>query len=219
MKEVLFYAPVCRGIFFGVITLQQKKVNIRKLCTIGIMSGLGALLMFFEFPVPALMPPFIKMDFSELPALLTAFAFGPLSGAAVCFIKNILHLFAGQSMGIGELSNFILGAVFTLTAGVIYKHGKTRKSALIGCLTGSAAMAVFSVFSNYFVIYPLYIKVLGFTMDAIVGMYREILPSAGSLFTALLIFNLPFTFIKGIIDSIFCFIIYKPLSPVMKGKR
>lgn len=196
----------------------KSKQDIRKLCVIAVMSALGAILMFLEFPIPALIPPFIKFDFSEVPALVTTFAFGPLSGVAVCLLKNVLHLFFGSTMGIGELSNFLLGAVFTGIAGLIYKKKHDRKHALIGCISGSAAMSVFCIFSNYFLIYPLFVRVLGFTTEAIVGMYAQINPSAVSLFSALLIFNLPFTLIKGLLDSLICFLIYKPLSPVIKGK-
>lgn len=183
------------------------------------MSALGALLMLVEFPLPMLIPAFIKMDFSELPALITTYAFGPAYGVAVCFLKNVLHLISGSTMGIGELSNFVLGSVLVLIAGLFYKKKKTKKSAVLGAAVGSLVMAVVCVFTNYFVVYPLYCKVLGLTMEAIIGMYRELLPSVGSLFIALLIFNLPFTFAKGMIDTLLCALIYKPVSPLLHGRK
>ena len=185
----------------------------------GIMSALGALLMLVEFPLPMLIPAFIKMDFSELPALITTYAFGPAYGVAVCFLKNVLHLISGSTMGIGELSNFVLGSVLVLIAGLFYKKKKTKKSAVSGAAIGSLVMAVVCVFTNYFVVYPLYCKVLGLTMEAIIGMYQELLPSVGSLFTALLIFNLPFTFAKGMIDTLLCALIYKSVSPLLHGRK
>ncbi|MCD7828664.1 MAG: ECF transporter S component [Clostridiales bacterium] len=197
---------------------KEKRLNVRALTVTAIMSAVGVVLMALEFPIPSLIPSFIKLDFSELPALITSFAYGPLWGIAVCFLKNAIHMFFGSTYGIGEISNFILGAVFVGIAGLIYKRNKTKKGALISCLIGAAAMSVFSVASNYFVVYPLYIKVLGFTEEAIVGMYSAILPAADTLLKDLIIFNVPFTFIKGIIDSVFCFLIYKRLSPVLKTK-
>ena len=196
--------------------MNNKKVNIRTLCVIAIMGALGAVLMFVEFPLPMLIPPFIKMDFSEVPALITTFALGPVPGVAVCLLKNLLHLPFGSSMGIGELANFIFGAVFTFVAGLIYRKKHNRKWAAISCLLGSLAMAVVCVFVNYFLIYPLYTKVLGLSTEAIVGMYSEIHPVNG-LMAALALFNLPFTFAKGVVDSVICFLIYKPLSPIIKG--
>ena len=94
--------------------------NVRKLTGTAMLSAVAYVLMFLEFPIPFLIPPFIKMDFSELPALLASFAYGPLWGVAVCLIKNLIHLMNTQSGGVGELSNFILGAVFVATAGIIY---------------------------------------------------------------------------------------------------
>lgn len=198
---------------------KKSNVNIRALCVTGIMSALGALLMLVEFPLPMLIPAFIKMDFSELPALITTYAFGPAYGVAVCFLKNVLHLISGSTMGIGELSNFVLGSVLVLIAGLFYKKNKTKKSAVLGASVGSLVMACVCVFTNYFIVYPLYCKVLGLTMDAIIGMYQELLPSVGSLFTALLIFNLPFTFAKGMIDTLLCALIYKPVSPLLHGRK
>lgn len=191
--------------------------NVRALVVTAIMCAVGIILQNLEFAIP-IIPSFIKLDFSELPALITTFAYGPLWGILVCFVKNLIHLFFGSSMGIGEISNFILGAVFVGVAGIIYKKIKSLKGALIACIIGSTAMAIFSVFSNYFVIYPLYVKVLGMPMEAIIGMYSGILPAADNLWKALIIFNVPFTFTKGLIDSVFCFIIYKRISPILKKR-
>ena len=77
-------------------------------------------------------------------------------------------------------------------------------------------MALFSVVSNYFLVYPAYVVIYGMPMEAIIGMYKAILPSADTLLKDLLIFNLPFTFLKGIIDSAVCFAVYKRISPIMK---
>ncbi|MBQ0084318.1 MAG: ECF transporter S component [Clostridiales bacterium] len=181
------------------------------------MGAVGFVLMAIEISVP-LMPAFIKLDFSELPALITAFAFGPLWGVAVCLIKNLLHLIVTSTAGVGELANFLMGIFFVFPAGIIYHCNKTRKGALIGSLAGSASMAVMSVLINYFLIYPLY-SVLLMPKEAILSLYQVILPSVDNLFTALTIFNLPFTFIKGIIVSLICFLIYKKLSPILKHKR
>lgn len=195
--------------------MKSKKLNVRALTVTAVMGALSTVLMMIEFSVP-IMPAFIKLDFSELPALITGFAYGPLWGIAVCFIKNFIHVFVSSTGAIGEVSNFILGAVFVGIAGLIYKKNKNKKSALVSCLIASAVMSVFSVFSNYFVVYPLYIKVLGMTEGMILGMYQAILPSVDNLFEAIAIFNLPFNFVKMIIVSLMCFAIYKRISPILK---
>ncbi len=195
----------------------KNKMVLRGLTVSAIMGALGFVLMLLEFPLPFIIPPFIKLDFSEIPAIITAFAFGPQYGILVCLIKNLLHLTVSSSAGVGELSNFILGAVFTGTAGIVYLKHKSRKNALIGAVVGSLAMAAVSIVTNYFVVYPAYVVLYGMPMEAIIGMYKALVPTADTLLKDLLIFNLPFTFVKGIIDAAVCFAVYKKLSPILKN--
>ena len=130
---------------------KKKTINVRYMTMTAMLSAVAFVLMFLEFNVP-FMPSFIKMDLSELPALIGAFAMGPASGVIICLIKNLLHLLMSTTGGVGELSNFILGALFVIPAGLMYKKKKGRKSALIGSLIGAVVMAVVSVFSNYFIV-------------------------------------------------------------------
>ncbi len=196
----------------------MSNINKTRMITVAaIMSALGFVLMMLEISVP-FMPAFIKFDFSELPALITAFAYGPISGILVCLIKNILHLFFTGTMGVGELANFLMGAVFVGLAGLIYKYRKNRLGALLGALVGALAMGIACVFINLFITYPIY-SVLLMPAEVILSFYKDLLPSVDSLFEALLIFNLPFTFFKGVIDAIICLLIYKKLSPILKKGR
>lgn len=192
----------------------RARVNVRKLTMTAMLSAVATVLMFLSFNVP-LMPSFIKLDFSELPALIASFAFGPVCGVTVCLVKNLVNLLFTTTGGVGELSNFLLGACFVLPAGLIYKLHKGRRSALIGSLIGAAAMAVVSVFSNYFVVYPIYTAFM--PMETILGMYRAINPNVQTLWDALIWFNMPFTFVKGLCSVAIAFVIYKPLSPILKG--
>lgn len=193
----------------------KSKVNIRLLVGTGMLSGLAFVLQYLELQIP-LMPWFIKFDFSDLPALIGAFAYGPLAGVIVEFIKNLLHCTVTQSFTVGELSNFILGAVFTATAGLIYKKNKAKKGAIIGAVVGSVVMGIISFPSNLFIVYPAYAK---FTpMNEIIDAYSKLLPSVGKLWQALLIFNVPFTIVKGLISTLITVLIYKRLSPVLKGR-
>lgn len=194
----------------------QKPVNIRYIAVTAMLSAVAFILMFLEFSVP-FMPSFIKLDLSELPALIGAFSMGPVCGVAVCLVKNLLHLLITSTGGVGELSNFVLGVAFVLPAGLIYKRKKSRKTALLGSLTGAVLMAVISVFSNYFVVYPFYTVFM--PMDAIISMYQAILPGVDGLLECLIVFNMPFTFLKGIISVVITFLIYKHISPILKGKQ
>ena len=182
--------------------------KVRYITVTAMLSAVAFVLMYLEIAIP-IMPSFIKFDFSDLPALLGSFALGPVCGVLICLIKNVLHLAFSNSMFVGELSNFILGAVFVAIAGNIYKHKKTKTSAVV--------RGIVSVFSNYFVVYPVYYKA-GMAEEAILQMYQAIAPSMKSVLQCLICFNLPFTIVKGLIAVVICMLIYKPLSPVLKGR-
>lgn len=193
------------------------RINTVRLVGIGMLSGIAFILMFFEFPIPVLIPSFIKLDLSDLPALIGAFAYGPIAGILIELIKNLLHLLDSSSGFVGELSNFLLGACFVGVAGCIYKIKKTRKVAICGAVIGAFAMAIFSLVTNYFIVYPFYTNFM--PMEAIIGAYKAILPGIDNLFEALLIFNVPFTFVKGLISVIITVLVYKPLSPLLHGYK
>lgn len=198
-----------------VTPAQQRANHTRRMVMTAVLSALSSVLMFFSFNVP-LMPSFIKMDLSELPALIAAFAMGPVNGAIVCLVKNLVNLFFSTTGGVGELSNFLLGVFFVVPAGLIYKVRPKLSGAIIGSIVGALLMAVLSVFSNYFVVYPIYTAFL--PMEAIIGMYQAINPKADTLWKCLLMFNMPFTFIKGMISAVITIAVYKKITPIINGK-
>jgi riboflavin transporter FmnP len=195
----------------------MKRTITRKLTSVAMLAAVSTVLMFFSFNVP-LMPSFIKMDLSELPALLAAFTFGPMSGVAVCFIKNLINVFFTTTGGVGEISNFLLGAMFVAPAGFIYQKMKTKKGAIVASVVGAATMALLSVVTNYYIVYPVYSNLMA-PMEAILGAYRAINPNVETLMDALLWFNMPYTFIKGMLSVVITMFIYKPLSPILRGKN
>ena len=165
------------------------------------------------------MPSFITLDMADLPALIGSFAYGPARGAVICVLKNLLHLLiqGSQTGGVGEISNALLGIFFVVPAGLIYSKMKSKKGAFIGALVGAVAMAVMSIFSNYYFVYPVYTNFM--PMEAIIAAYSAINPKVTNLWQALIMFNMPFTFMKGMISLAISMLIYKPLSPILKGKR
>ena len=144
----------------------KTKFNTRVLTGTAMLAAVATVLMYMEFPIP-IMPAFIKLDISDLPALLGTFSLGPVYGVAIQLVKNLLHLPFGSSAGVGELSNFILGAVFVFVAGIIYKHNKSRKSALVGSVAGAASMALVSIVTNYFIVYPAYVVLYGLPLEQV----------------------------------------------------
>ena len=186
----------------------------RAITLTAMLSAVAFVLMFLDFPIPFLIPSFVKMDVSELPALLASFALGPVYGVVVCLVKNLVHFITMTTTGgAGELCNFLLGACFVFPAGIIYQRQKSRKNALVGVLVGAVVMAFLSIPCNYFISYPVYSKFM--PIDAILEMYRAIRPTSGGLLECLVMFNAPFTLLKGLLTSLLCFLVYKPLSPIL----
>ena len=198
----------------------RRKISARTLAVTAMLSAVAAALMYIEIPIPVLIPSFVKLDVSDLPALLGSFSLGPVASIVIAFLKNVLHIVlkGTSSAFVGELCNFALNAVFAVAAGLIYKFHKNRTGAILGSLAGAVAMGLFSVPLNYFLVYPAYAAAFG-GMELIVGAYQTILPSVNGLLECLLIFNLPFTIVKGLLCAAICFLIYKPRSPLLHGRR
>lgn len=193
-----------------------KKIDVRKLVFTALLSSLAYVLAeFLSFKVP-IMPSFLTFDFSDSPAMLASLTMGPVSGVFVCLIKNLLGCITTKTMFIGELSNFILGVSLVVPAGII-AHGRVKFSrAVIAGAVGAVVMAVMGFVSNFLLIYPLY-GLIGWSTEAIIGMYQEILPSVDNLAQCLLIFNVPFTFVKGVIAAVFSLVLYKKLRPIFNS--
>lgn len=195
----------------------QKKANVRKIAMTAILSAVATVLMFISFSLP-IIPSFIKLDFSELPALIAAFSMGPASGVVVCFIKNLVNLTMSTTGGAGELCNFLMGVTFVVPAGLLYKFRKDRWGALWGSLLGAVIMAAMSFPINLYISYPAYTVAYGLTIPQILGMYQAINPAVETLPQALLIFNIPFTLVKAACDVAITFAVYKRISPLIHGQ-
>jgi riboflavin transporter FmnP len=196
---------------------QEQKISTRVMVGVAMLAAVAIVLQYLEFPIPMIIPDFIKFDLSDLPALIGAFAYGPIAGVLIELVKNLIHCAASKSFTVGELSNFILGAAFTFTAGLIYARKKSKKTALIGGIVGSVIMGLISFPSNLYVVYPFYYNF--FPEEAVLGAYRVIMPGVKNVTQALLIFNLPFTIVKGLISVVITMFIYKPLSHILKGNK
>lgn len=179
-----------------------------------IFAALSTALMFLSFGVP-FMPSFLKLDFSEVPALIASFSLGPVSGIIVCLVKNLINMTASTTGCIGEISNFLLGCLFVVPAGLIYKYKRNRLGALIGSLVGAVVMGLGSLLTNYYIVYPIYYNFMPY--DVILQMYQAIYPKVYDLWDCLFVFNLPFTVMKGLMCAVVTFVIYKPISLVMKS--
>ena len=170
--------------------------NLNKMVKISLLAGIAVVLMFMELPFPAF--PWLKIDLSDVPALMGGFAFGPLAGVLIEFLKVMLNmlLLGTQTGGVGELANFIIGASLIFPATYIYWRKKSKKSAILGMVVGIIAMSVIGVFANVYILLPLY------------GMQM----SPAELMRYVTVGLVPFNAIKGIIASGLTYILYKKVS-------
>lgn len=201
------------------VTMQQPKraaaLNIRTITMTALLSAMAYVLAFVEFPMP-LSPSFARMDLSDLPALIGAFAFGPISSLLIELVKNTLHLLTTSTGGIGEIANFLMGASYVVTAGVIYKHHKTKKTALLACIAASFVMGAAAALANYFILLPLFENFM--PLDQLIASFAEFLPFIHTKLDVVLFNAFPFNLLKGLVIGGVTMLIYKKLTLVLKGR-
>ena len=199
---------------------KERILNTRKIAVIGVFSAIAAVLHMLDFSIP-FAPSFYKMDFSELPALIGAFAFGPVAAVMIEFCKIVLKLlFKGTSTAfVGDLANFIIGCSFLLPASIIYLFKKTKKTAVIGCVVGPLVMTVFGSLFNGIYLLPKFAQLYGMPLDSIIEMGSAINPAINSVSTLVIFAVVPMNLLKGTVVSVITILVYKKLSPVLhRGK-
>lgn len=196
----------------------ERVLSTRKIAMIGVFSAIAAVLMLFEFPLP-FAPSFYELDFSEIPALVGTFAFGPVAGVMIEFVKILLKLLMkGTSTAfVGDLANFVVGCSFILPASIIYLFKKTRKTAIISSVTGTLIMTVFGTAFNAIYLLPAFSKLYGLPLDAIVQMGNAVNGNINSIVTLVVFAVAPMNLLKGGSVSLVTMLIYKKLSPILKS--
>ncbi|SHK36601.1 Riboflavin transporter FmnP [Anaerobranca californiensis DSM 14826] len=193
---------------------KKKRLDTKVLVRISLLSVISYLLMFIHGPLP-IFPAFLKLDVAELPALIGGFSMGPLAGVAIVLIKNILHFVTKTSTGgVGELSNFIVGSAYVLTASLIYLKYKTRFGAILGMLLGTIMMAVTGAISNYYLIIPFYSNFM--PIEQIVALGSAVNKHIVDVQTLILYGITPFNIVKGLSNSILTLVMYKSVSRLLK---
>lgn len=194
--------------------------RVRTLVMVAMLGAISMILMWFEIPL-WFAPSFYKIDLSEVPVMIGAFALGPVAGAMIELVKILLHLVTkGTSTAfVGDAANYIIGCALVLPAGIIYKRNKSKKSAIIGMISGTLFLTVVGCFINAYVLLPAYGKAFGMPIDALVGMGTAVNPAIKSVGTFVVLAVAPFNLVKGIVVSVITMILYKYVSPILKGSQ
>jgi len=197
---------------------QNKRKNLlttRELSTIAILAAIAAVLFMIEIPVVL----FYKLDLSSLPVLLGTFAMGPLPGTLILLVKALLGLLHSTSQGVGELADFIMGFAMLLPAGLIYKRMKSRKGAIVGMAVATVVATAVAILTNLFIMIPFYSTAYGMPVEAIINMGKAIVPAVDTELKFVLLITGPFNILKWVVISVVTALIYKPLSPILHGKK
>lgn len=232
VKDNVTFVLVCIGVavtLFAIAYIAEKLIkkkngdtervlSTRKIAMIGVFSAISAILMLFEFPVP-FAPPFYELDFSEIPALIGAFAFGPVAGVMIEFCKILLKLLmkSTSTAFVGDLANFLVGCSFILPASIIYMFKKTKKNAITATAIGTVILTVFGTMFNAVYLIPAFSALYGMPLEAIVAMGTEVNANINSVTTLVIFAVAPLNLLKGTSVSLVTILVYKKLSPILKA--
>lgn len=193
--------------------------STQRLTRIALLSAIGLVLQRLDMPLPFL-PPWLKIDFAEIPVLVGAFAMGPMAGILIELVKNLVSLLFSTTAGVGELANFIMGIAFVVPASMIYRQHRTKKRAVIGLGVGTLALTVVGVLLNYYLLMPFYIEIMfkGST-EALINIAFSINENMNSLWMICVWGVVPFNLIKGAVLSMVMILLYKPFCGLFVEKR
>jgi len=197
--------------------LKKTLASTNNLVKMAILAVMAYILMIVDFPLPMLFPGFLKIDLSDVPALIGGFALGPVAGVVIQLVKAFLHFMTNSSTGgVGSLANFIVGSAFVFPAAYIYHLDKTKKNAIIGIVVGTISMTIVAALANIYVFIPFYSNFM--PIDAIVQMGTVVNSRIVDVPTLVLYGITPFNLFKGVIIGVVTMLLYKKIAPLLKGK-
>ena len=193
-----------------------KFLTVSTLVKISILSAIGYILMFISIPLPMLFPDFLKIDISDLTALLGGISLGPMAGVTIAFLKNLLQFITGMSTtgGVGEFANFLIGGSFVFTVSYIYSKKRNIQGVIIGLVSGIVVMTMVGCIANYFIILPFY-ATIGWSIDAVVSMGAAINPAIDSKMSFIIWMIAPFNILKSWLMSLLTLPMYKKTEKIL----
>lgn len=202
--------------------LQIRQVtSARRVSIIGICAAIATVLHILDFPLLFIAPEFYKLDFSELPVMLCGFYLGPSATVACEGVKILLKLLLkGTSTAfVGDFANFAVGCSLVLPATILYHLGKSKKSAVLGLITGTVVLTIFGSAFNGIYLLPKFSELFGLPMDTIIAMGSAIHPAIADLPTFVALCVAPLNLVKGGAVSVLTLLLYKRVArPLFGGK-
>ena len=201
--------------------MEKKKWSTQKMIYTAMLAALAGALMSLEISVP-MMPPFYKLDFSDIPSIIALFLMGPASAAAVEVIKILIKLVTvgTNTMYVGEFANLIGIALFVIPMWLVYKKmGKNRKAAVVSMISSVVIRTAFACFCNACITLPLYAKAMELPLDQVIQMVSSVNPSITNLTSFIILATIPFNIIKIGLNCIVGYLLYERIHKVSFVKR
>lgn len=171
--------------------MQNSKV--KTMVFLAILAAWSVVFRFFEFPIlPA--APFLKFDFSDLPALMGMLTHGPVGLVLVAFLRDLInYIIKGGEAGIpiGAIMSFTATIAMFLPTHFILNYlpkVSMKVKYVLMSITSTLFLVISMALLNYYIALPIYTTVLNFPIN---DYWEYILAIA-----------VPFNLIKGIILSV-----------------
>ena len=178
--------------------MKTGKWSIQKLIYTAMLAAVAGVLMSLEFSVP-MMPPFYKVDFSDVPSVIAVFLMGPVSGICVEVIKLLIKLITvgTNTKYVGELANLIAAFLFVWPLWFLYqKLGANRKAAVEALLLSIVIRTACACFINANITLPLYAKAMSLPLDEVIRMVASVNPAIKDLNGFIILATIPFNVLK-----------------------
>lgn len=191
-----------------VTSTKGKSFTTKAMVTISLLSALSYVLMLLESP-PYI--GFLRLELSDIPAIIGGFTYGPIAGVIIELIKNLIKaITATNTAGVGELANFAISVAYVVPASFIYRKLKSKHKSFIAFSVATIFMSVAGFLINYFVTVPLYASLYGGMENVLAG--ARIIPAIKDKFTLILYGITPFNIVKGIFMGLVGHFTYKFLK-------
>ena len=184
----------------------KKNVNLRRFVTIAMLGSISFVIMLLNFPLPGL-PTFLKIDFSDVPALIAVITMGPVAGILVELLKNLLEwIYVGSPTGVpvGQMANFATGVLFILPVYYVYNKYTSVKGLFAGLVVATVSMTIGMAVLNYIAFIPMYAYFMNFHLDA---------------YETIVLGIIPFNLIKGIMLIAIVLLLFKTMSKWITQQR
>ena len=194
----------------------MKKWTTQKMIYTGMLAAVAGVLMSLEISVP-MMPPFYKVDFSDVPSFVALFTMGPASAVMVELIKIVIKLITvgTNSMYVGEFANLVGIALFVIPTWLVYRAGgKTKKAAVRAMAVSVPVRVAFSCCINAFITLPMYAAAMGLPLEQVITSVSAANPAIHNLTTFIILATIPFNLLKNGLNCLVAYFLYSRLVRV-----